>query len=145
MTIQAVADLSIPEGFVQLDGAVGFDHCFNAICFRESDGEMVLGFRVGAQHLNRVGSLHGAAIALIADWQVVSAKMKAGIADDIHTPTISLQIDYLAPGVLGDWVELHVCLQKQTRTMLFTSGDMFVDGELIARSRAIYRVLKAGQ
>jgi acyl-coenzyme A thioesterase PaaI-like protein len=56
-----------------------------------------------------------------------------------HQPTVSLSIDYLATARLGAWVEAQVTLIKTTRTLIFTQALLSADGEIVARSNAIYR------
>ena len=66
--------------------------------------------------------------------------LRAGVEEGLnHSPTISLSLDYLAPAIVGDWVEAQVTLVKTTRTMIFTQAIMTVDGNPVARSTAIYR------
>lgn len=98
--------------------------------------ERKIGFRVGPQHLNPVGSCHGGAMATFLDMQIVAA---GDGPYETHKPTISLTVDFLAPAPLGAWVEAEVSCQKATRRMVFTQALVTVDGEVVARSSAIYR------
>ena len=132
---------AIPEGFVSATDPVGFDKQFGAMYINESGETPILGFRIKAHHLNFSGSLHGGALAVFADWQCVPAKLLANTR--VHTPTISLSIDYLEPAFEGDWLEMHARLDKRTGRMLFSSADFVVGEKLIARSTAIYRLTKA--
>ncbi|MCB1667507.1 MAG: PaaI family thioesterase [Porticoccaceae bacterium] len=132
-------NLQIPTGFSPMKLEKGFNQQFGQMYSKEDEGGLILAFRVGDHHLNPVGTLHGGAIATFADFQVIPASRLAGV--DTHSPTITLTTDYLAPGKEGDWVELHVRLQKRTGTMLFTAGEMWVEGNIIARTTGIYRVM----
>lgn len=97
-----------------------------------------LGFRVAAQHLNPVNVCNGGAMATFADTQIAAVHRGAGSSDG-HAPTISLSLDYIGTAPNGAWVEAAVTLLKQTRSMIFTQALITTDGQLVARSNAIYR------
>lgn len=124
----------VPEGFVPVALDVGYNAAFGPAY--ANPAERKIGFRVGPQHLNPVGACHGGAMATFADMQIVVA---GDGPYDKHMPTISLTVDYLAPAPLGAWIEAVVSCQKTTRTMVFTQALITVDGEVVARSSAIYR------
>lgn len=117
----------------------GFDALVGPKYMGIKDGVPVLAFRVETHHLNPLGTCHGGAIAALDDVQAVSAKILAGL-EDRASPTITLNVDYLAPAAQSSWVELHTTLLRQTRTLLFTQGLIYADGELIARTSAIYKI-----
>lgn len=119
--------------------AWGFDALIGPKYIRVKDGVAVLAFRVCTRHLNELGTCHGGAIAAFADIQAIPAMMLAGL-EDRACPTISLTVDYLAPVLHGRWVEMQTSLLRQTRTMLFTQGLIYADGELVARTNAIYKI-----
>ena len=79
-------------------------------------------------------------MATFADMQIaaVIAGSPAGLPKG-HQPTISLNVDYLATAALGAWVEAAVTLVKTTKTLIFTQALISADGEIVARSQAIYR------
>lgn len=128
---------AIPEGFSVLPTQLGFDESVGPVYGKEIDGNFLLGFRAEPRHMNIAGSVHGGAIATFADWQVIPALKQIGKTP--HTPTISLATEYLAPGKLGGWLEMHATLHKETGSLLFTAAEIYCDDELIARSTAIYR------
>lgn len=129
---------NIPDGFEKFIVDSPFDNHFGDIYTKEIDGRLVTGFLVSEQHLNVAGNLHGGAIASFADWQVLAAKHQENIT--AHTPTINLSVDYLSPGLLGDWLESYVTLQKRTGRMLFTRAEIRRGEDIIARSNAIYSI-----
>ncbi|MDB5577846.1 MAG: thioesterase superfamily protein [Bradyrhizobium sp.] len=124
----------VPPGFEPAPLNVGYNAGFGPSYFNAQ--ERKIGFRVAPHHLNPGGTCHGGAIATFADMQIMVA------GDDpyvTHKPTISLSIDYLAPPPLGAWVEAEVTCPKVTRSMVFTQALITADGEIVARSSAIYR------
>ena len=97
-----------------------------------------LAFRVGEHHCNPIQTLHGGALATFADMQLL-AMPECTDAPGTHAPTISLDIEYLAAAVCGDWVEAHVSLDRVTRRLIFSRAMISVGDTLIARANIIYR------
>lgn len=93
--------------------------------------------QVTAGHCNEVGSMHGGAMATFLDGQAFVYQDRN--ANDPHTPTISLHVDYLAPPRPGDWLVAEVELIKTTRTMIFTQAIARVGDRVMSRSHAIYK------
>jgi len=123
-----------PPGFEALVSGGNFDKAFGTVLANIGAGK--LGFRVGPHHLNPNGSCHGGAIATFADMQVLIARAGPGSR---YTPTISLSIDYLAAAQLDDWIEADVTCVKTTRNMIFSQALITANGELVARTTAIYK------
>lgn len=101
---------------------------------------VLIGFRVEERHTNPVGVCHGGMLASLAD-------MLAAICVPYQTdlprhflPTISLQMDFLAPARLGAWVQAQADVLRTTRNLVFTQGLIHADGELALRVSAIYKV-----
>lgn len=129
----------IPPGFEQIFGAnTGFNQLTGPF-YMKIEGEVaVVAFRVEEHHLNPAGTCHGAALGVLADNLGAPIKRMMGLQDMTVTPTINLSIDYMAPAKAGDWVELRASLLRQTRTLFFCQGLMYVDGQIIARTNATY-------
>lgn len=92
--------------------------------------------KVGAQHCNATGLMHGGAMTTFLDAQafvVVDELMR-----ETHTPTISLSVDFLAPPRPGDWLVAEVQLVKVTRSMIVSQALAKVGDRVMARSNAIY-------
>ena len=94
--------------------------------------------QVGAEHCNALGVMHGGAMATFADAQMIADPTHSyDVAK--HTPTITLSVDYLAPAPEGAWILLSGRVLRTTRTLIFTEATVTVDGDVVARSNAIYR------
>lgn len=131
---------TIPAGFRIMAMAKGFHELLGPMYETEVAGRLVLAFKVIDKHMNPFGGLHGGVLAALADFQIVPAAYLMGI-EATNCRTVSLTTDFLAPGNLGDWVELHVVLQKHTRSMVFTRAEMTIGREAIARTTGIYRIV----
>jgi acyl-coenzyme A thioesterase PaaI-like protein len=55
-------------------------------------------------------------------------------------PTISLQIDYLAPAAIGAWVQGEAEVLRTTRNMVFMQGMIEADDTPIARVSGIFKI-----
>ena len=55
-------------------------------------------------------------------------------------PTISLQIDYLAPAAIGAWVQGSADVLRMTRNMLFMQAIIAADETPIARVSGIFKL-----
>jgi acyl-coenzyme A thioesterase PaaI-like protein len=55
-------------------------------------------------------------------------------------PTISLQMDFLAPARLGAWVQARTDVLKTTRNLVFVQGLIHADDELALRVSSIYKI-----
>jgi acyl-coenzyme A thioesterase PaaI-like protein len=131
-----VMNTSIPDGFLPLEAAPGFNAHFGPIWVNRAARK--LGFRVIEQHLNPRDVCHGGALSTFADYQIV-AVIADGVPLHEAPPTISLSIDYLRAVPKAAWVEAEVTLLRETRTLVFTQAVLTVDGEPVARSSGIYR------
>ncbi|WP_238366907.1 PaaI family thioesterase [Mesobacterium pallidum] len=107
---------------------------------READGRFQLGFRVKRRHINHGGFLHGGFIATFCDLQVRPIKLALGLFE--FSPTVSIAVDYLESGKLGDWIWMEPELVKQTGKMLFTQAIVMAEDRAIARTNAIYRIMR---
>lgn len=104
----------------------------------EANEPMRLGFVIRSGHCNRLGSCHGGMLATFLDL-ALGFIGKTACGDEIPTPTISLSMDFLQPGLLGQWVETRARLVHQTRRMFFAEGTLVTAGGPIVRANAIYR------
>lgn len=134
------SDIDIPTGFVAIDVGSGFSSR-NALFYAQWLNErLLLGFRVGEQHSNLGGVLHGGMLATFADTLLPYAAMYQAIGGRRFLPTISLQIDYLAPAAIGAWVHGEAEVLRMTRNMVFMQGMITADDSPIARVSGIFKL-----
>jgi uncharacterized protein (TIGR00369 family) len=135
---------SVPFGFKPLQAGGPYMQFNGPLYGRlvQSKGQKkaLIGFRVESRHTNPTGACHGGMLASMAD-------MMAAICVPYQTdlprhffPTISLQMDFLAPAQLGDWVQAETEILRTTRNLVFTQGLLTVKDQLVLRVSAIYKV-----
>lgn len=106
------------------------------------EGEVVkLGFRVEPRHCNPMQMCHGGMLATFCDMviPVCATRMVAALAGRF-LPTISLQLDYMAPVPLGAWVEGEAQVLKVTQTMVFAQALVLADGKPAVRTSGIFKI-----
>ena len=135
------ADLETPQGFTALDAGGPFIR-HNGPLYVLHQGTLVkFGFRVGPHHVNPMNSLHGGMMASFCDMLLpLSVHRKSTEVANRFLPTISLQIDYLAPAPLGAWVEGEAEPLRVTRSLVFAQGLVTADGVPCARVSGVFKI-----
>ena len=130
---------AIPDGFVPVRVGGPFIEV-NGPFYARLDGQrLLLGFRVEERHSNPLQMCHGGMLASFADMMLPCAAMYQTYTDRRFLPTISLQIDYLAPARLGAWVQGQADILRSTRNMIFIQGLVMADGEPALRISGIFK------
>ena len=111
------------------------------IYVRVEAGQLQLGFRVEKRHTNPMGICHGGWMASFADMVLpISVHHQNKELRSRFLPTISLQLDYLAPGPLGAWVQGTGQLLRHTKSLVFAQGLITVDGEPAVRMSGVFKI-----
>lgn len=131
----------VPPGFVPFPAGGNFMH-INGPLYLLHQGEVVkFGMRVQERHINPMGNLHGGMMASFCDMLLpLSVHYQDAALADRFLPTISLQIDYLAPSPLGCWLEGTGQLLRATRSMVFAQGLVTADGVPCARASGVFKL-----
>ena len=140
MTTDTAPTAEVPPGFRPLPMGGGFIAHNGPLYLRHEGAEMWLGFRVEARHTNPLGICHGGMMATFCDMLLpvtVHRKSEVGMR---FLPTISLQIDYLAPAPLGAWVQGEADVLRVTRTMVFAQGVARIDGKPMLRVSGTFKI-----
>ncbi|HET7335828.1 MAG TPA: PaaI family thioesterase [Rhizomicrobium sp.] len=96
-------------------------------------------FRVGEQHVNKRGALHGGMLMTFADMALGAAVWDA--TDRAPSVTMNMQTQFLKPAKVGDLVEVMPELTRRTRSLVFMRGDFTVDGEVVFTAASIWKLL----
>lgn len=136
----ALPATEVPAGFIAANVGSGFSSRNAQFYARWADERLQLGFRVAEHHTNLRGVLHGGMLATYADTLMPYAAMYQALAGRHFLPTISLQIDYLAPAALGAWVQGQADVLRSTRNMVFMQGLVTADDTPIARLSGIFKI-----
>ncbi|MBE7416362.1 MAG: PaaI family thioesterase [Ideonella sp.] len=131
-----------PQGFTVLPIGGHYMAANGPLYARVVDGRVQLGFRVQQRHTNPLNICHGGMLASFADMLLPVCTQRQSDIGRRFLPTISLQLDYLAPVPLGAWVQGDAEVLRVTRKMVFAQGVARVDGEPVLR---VSGLLKIGQ
>ena len=144
MSAPLAADNSAPPGFKPMamgDGFIGV----NGPIYGLHQGTLVqFGFRVERRHCNPMHNCHGGMLASFSDMVLpLSIHRKAPEVGFKFLPTVSLQLDYLAPAPLGAWVQGEAQVLRVTRSLVFAQGLVTADGVPAVRISGIFKIGKA--
>ena len=140
--------LAVPDGFKVL--AVGGDFValngplyIRSVAQPDGGKQRHLGFRVERRHTNPMGNCHGGMLATFADMMLpMLAHRQSPELRNQFLPTVSLQIDYLAPSPLGAWVQGEAQVLRITRNLAFVQGLVTADDVPALRVSGIFKIGK---
>ena len=126
------APAAVGGGFIAANGPLYLLH----------EGDVVkVGFRVEPRHCNPMGMCHGGMLASFCDMLLpLSVHRKSAEVGQRFLPTVSLQLDYMAPVPLGAWVEGEAEVLKVTRAMVFAQGVARADGVVAVRCSGVFKI-----
>ena len=137
----------LPAGFKAIDFGSGFIGINGPLYMRHerpaSGPPLVLmGFRVELRHTNPMRSCHGGMLASFADMVLPMSIHRKGPPElrQQFLPTVSLQLDYLAPAPLGAWVQGEAEVLRVTRSLVFAQGLLSADGTPCVRMSGIFKI-----
>ena len=131
----------IQPGFAPLQSGGPFIQHNGPLYLRHEGSVVQFGFRVERRHVNPMNNLHGGMMASFCDMLLpLSVHRKSSEVADRFLPTISLQIDYLAPAPLGAWVQGEAEPLRVTRSLVFAQGLVTADGVPCARVSGVFKI-----
>lgn len=135
------AEVQIPVGFSPIEAGGPFMDSNGPLYLLHQGDVVKFGFRVERRHVNPMNNLHGGMMASFCDMLLpLSVHRKDSTVGMRFLPTISLQIDYLAPAPLGCWIEGTAELLRATRTLVFAQGLVTADGTPCARASGVFKI-----
>jgi uncharacterized protein (TIGR00369 family) len=132
-------ETDIPEGFVPASLGGAFATHNGPLFARWREGKLQLGFRVGAKHVNPGNACHGGMLATFADILISTAAHYQTDIPRRFLPTVSLQMDFMAPAPLGSWVQGEAEILKVTKNLIFSHGLVQADGNTVLRTSGVFR------
>jgi len=137
----------IPEDFIRVQRPQ--PNPFNELVgpfYSRLDGNLIsLGLRIEDRHCNSRGICHGGLLATLADVALGYACVIAGgpEAGSGSFVTTNLSIDYLAPALVGDWVQSDVKVLNPGSRTATANGFLLANGNPVVRASATFRMMKA--
>lgn len=133
--------MTVPEGFAAVPMGGEFIAANGPLYVRKLGAIAQLGFRVEARHTNPAGICHGGMMATFCDMLLpICAHHQSAEVARRFLPTISLQVDYLAPTPLGAWVQGEAQVLRATRSVVFIQGLVTADDTPVARASGVFKI-----
>ena len=137
-------DVSAPDGWAVVPFEDDFQR-YNGPYFLKQTFEpteeepLRFAFRVGRHNCNFAGTCHGGMIAASLDIAMGRSMAKACGAE--HAPTVTMTVDYMRAGQLGDWIESRVRILRKTRSLVFVDATLVGPQGVVARGNAVFKLL----
>ena len=137
---------SVPEGFEPFDVAarLGYDGSdflthSGPIYMREDADMPRLGFEVLPHMCNPAGICHGGMMMAVMDTGLAFI-LHAALKQQVFSPSISFNFDFLAPAQLGQWLETSGTCTKYTKRTGFVSGALLGPDGPVVQGSGIFRI-----
>ena len=135
-------DVAAPEGFEPMALIDPFEAHMGPWFFKtDADGRQTYGFLVDDRHLNRQGICHGGSLMTFVDaflsklvWREIGGNAAV---------TLGMQVQFLKPAHLGDWVTCAPEIVQQGRSVLFTQAMFYVGAQAIFSATAQWKRVKS--
>jgi uncharacterized protein (TIGR00369 family) len=138
---EARRTLGVPDAYVRFRAVEGFIGVNGPLWILHRGGEFRLGFRVEPRHCNPMGICHGGMLSTFADMLMPIGAIH--LVDELRQrflPTVSLQVDFMSPSRLGDWVEGETQVLRTTRAMVFAQGLVRSNGAVALRCSGVFKI-----
>jgi acyl-coenzyme A thioesterase 13 len=100
----------------------------------------VYGLRVGDQHANSRGSVHGGVLTTLTDVALGYGTLAAH-GEVLALVTASLTIDFTGTAGIGDWLEARTTLKRMGSRLAFASCEITTtSGRPVASSSGVFSV-----
>lgn len=129
-----------PTGFAPVSQSGSFIDLVGPVYVREEGGVSVIGLRVGEDHRNAAGAVHGGLMATLVDF-ALGRTIRGALDGDGIPVTVSLTTDFLGAVEVGDWLEAHCDLEQLGRRLAFADCSLRVGDREVVRGRAVFAVL----
>jgi acyl-coenzyme A thioesterase PaaI-like protein len=102
-----------------------------------------LGLRIEEHHCSFAGACHGGMIASVLD--IALGRSMAALCNVPHAPTVTLTVDFLRAGKLGNWLESRIRILRRTRSLVFCDALLVGPEGTVARGSATFKLLAAAR
>jgi acyl-coenzyme A thioesterase PaaI-like protein len=135
------ARLNVPAGFVRHDRRSAVTDPWEPLYRRLSGDSVVLGLRASPAHCDSRGFVHGGLISTLAD-NAMGLSCVRRMGDLAGLVTVNLSVDFLASGLIGQWLEFDTMFVQAGGALAFAQAFVTADGQACARANAVFRVVR---
>lgn len=131
----------IPNGFTRSDHGSPFMDTLGPL-YDSGEGENYkLGMFVEHRHSNRIGLVHGAVLAALADVHLLRM-IALTRTPRLTLVTTHLALDFLSSAAKGAWLEASGRIDRIGRSLCHSSGLIHADGKPVVRMSGVFQILK---
>ena len=121
------------------DHEVGFMQFAGPAWRRRESEKLQLALMTGGQHANRNGVVHGGVLLALADHALGMISLDR--TGHFGQATISLNVQFVSPAAIGDFIEVDAEVIRQTRSIVFLRGTLRVGPRVVATADGIWKIL----
>ena len=129
--------IDVPEGFEPLFRSSPFLDLIGPLFYRKEGDGFVVGLRVLPKHANARGAAHGGLLLTMADV-ALGYRTAFSQTPPAALTTVNITADFTAAARVGDWVEVHVDIQRIGERLAFANAYLTVEHNRIARASAVF-------
>ncbi len=104
------------------------------------DGGFVRAFRALEKHINQVGLVQGGMLCAFTDQLITTALIRAGI----EAVTVNLDISFMNPVRLGDWVEGRSEVTREGGRIVWARGSLASGGKTVLTAQGLWQKVNFG-
>lgn len=129
---------TVPPGFTLAQGEPFMDTVGPIYVRRNEQSLWDIGCLALPQHANRFGGVHGGMLATLVDYAVGFNLLHIGEPSAL-LGTVSLNIDFISSGQLGEWLVVKVTVDKKNGRLRFCSCVLHGNNDrLILRASGVF-------
>src|SRR3984957_19062422 len=102
-------------------------------------GDARFGIVAADKHLNHIGRVHGGMLTTFAD-QAMGMTGRRATGEKPHA-TIEINMQFIGAVKVGDFVEAHCEIVRETRSLLFIESKLKVGSRIVATASGIWKIL----
>lgn len=141
MMKNTIGSVDIPKGYIEVPGNAAFATRNGPYFEKKIDENTIIrAFRPDERHLNGVNFVHGGMLMSFADSALARA---INYRLNIRCVTLKMNSEFLAPVRAGDWVEAHMEVVRNTKSITFARGDLRVGKRIVFKTDALFHTIKA--
>lgn len=129
-----------PTGFRPITRRSGFLDLIGPLYVDDTEPRApVYGLRVGEQHTNSRGSVHGGVLTTLTDVALGYGSLAAH-GETLALVTASLTIDFTGTATVDDWLEARTTLKRMGSRLAFASCEITNDQRPVVSASGVFSV-----
>ena len=130
----------VPEGYKKLGWHAGFDVLIGPMYYYKNEsGDFKFITKILDKHLNANGVAHGGFSMTLTD--IFFGTLAFVASGKKLTSTISLNCNFVSPGLQDEIVECDAKVIRKTRSMVFIEGNLMSRDKVIVSASGIWKIL----